>query len=67
MKQLRIMRGERPQTEIADALKITSSYYSYIESGHRVPSLALAIRIAEFFQVPVETLFIIEKGNIRLS
>ena len=67
MKQIQKLRGERSQNAIAKELKITKSYYSYIENGNRVPSLAIAIKIAKYYQVPVESLFCIEEDNIRLS
>jgi len=67
MTRIEELRGNRSQRQIAIALGISAAYYNYIEKGERVPSLAVAFRIAEFFEVPVTELFILSKSNIQLT
>ena len=46
--------------ELADALGVHYQTVGYLERGEFSPSLQLALRIAEFFDVPVEVVFSIE-------
>ena len=46
--------------ELADALGVHYQTIGYLERGEYSPSLNLALRIAEFFDVPVETVFSID-------
>lgn len=57
LKELRIERNLK-QKDIAKELDISTSYYGMIEIGRRRPSLPLAIKLAKFFDLPVEALFI---------
>ena len=43
--------------ELADALGVHYQTIGYLERGEYNPSLHLALRIAEFFDVPVEVVF----------
>ena len=43
--------------ELADALGVHYQTVGYLERGEYNPSLNLALRIAEFFGLPVETIF----------
>lgn len=53
------LRVERAvsRRELADALGVHYQTVGYLERGEYNPSLHLALRIAEFFQVPVEEIF----------
>lgn len=42
------------QKVIAEELKITRTYYSNIENGHKNPSLSLAIKISNFLNFDLE-------------
>lgn len=42
---------------LADALGVNYQTVGYLERGAYSPSLDLALRIAEFFNLPVETVF----------
>lgn len=55
--KLKKMRGNKKQKEVAKDIGITASYYGMIESGTRKPSLSVAIKLSQYFGVPVETLF----------
>lgn len=54
------LRGERPQREVAKAIGISRSYYTLLENGKETPSLKVAVRLADYFEVPVEALWSIE-------
>ncbi|MEM9305432.1 MAG: helix-turn-helix transcriptional regulator [Pseudomonadota bacterium] len=45
------------QAELAERIGITRKSMNAIERGHFVPSTVLALRMAAFFEVSVETLF----------
>nr|WP_246406429.1 helix-turn-helix transcriptional regulator [Modestobacter versicolor] len=53
------MRAEQgvSRRELADALGVHYQTIGYLERGEFNPSLHLALRIAEFFRLPVETVF----------
>jgi len=53
------LRADRGVTrrELADALGVHYQTIGYLERGEYSPSLHLALRIAEFFEVPVEFVF----------
>ncbi len=54
-----MLRAERNITrkQLADALGIHYQTVGYLERGEFNPSLQLALRIAEYFDVPVERVF----------
>jgi DNA-binding XRE family transcriptional regulator len=53
---LRVERGIS-RRQLADALGVHYQTIGYLERGEYSPSLHLALRIAEFFDVPVEVVF----------
>jgi DNA-binding XRE family transcriptional regulator len=57
-----LLRAERgvSRRELADALGVHYQTIGYLERGEFNPSLNLALRIAAFFDVPVEVIFSIE-------
>lgn len=54
-----MLRAERGITrrQLADALEVHYQTIGYLERGEYSPSLYLALRIAEYFEVPVEVVF----------
>ncbi len=60
--RLAVLRAERgvSRRELADALGVHYQTVGYLERGEFNPSLNLALRIAAFFDVPVEVIFSIE-------
>ncbi|GMA34648.1 transcriptional regulator [Demequina litorisediminis] len=56
MRQARIERGIS-RRDLASALGIHYQTVGYLERGEYSPSLALALRAAEMFDLPVEALF----------
>jgi DNA-binding XRE family transcriptional regulator len=57
--RIAMLRAERSisRRELADALGVHYQTIGYLERGEYSPSLFLALRIAEFFEVTVEVLF----------
>ena len=57
--RIAMLRAERGITrrQLADALGVHYQTVGYLERGEYNPSLHLALRIAEFFGLPVETIF----------
>jgi putative transcriptional regulator len=53
---LRVERGIS-RRDLADALGVHYQTIGYLERGEYSPSLHLALRIAEHFEVPVEVVF----------
>lgn len=58
--RLRVLRAEREwsQGDLADRLEVSRQSVNAIETGRYDPSLPLAFRIAELFELPIEAIFI---------
>jgi putative transcriptional regulator len=54
-----MLRAERgiSRRHLADALGVHYQTVGYLERGEYSPSLYLALKIAEYFEVPVEVIF----------
>lgn len=48
------------QSDLADALEVTRQTISALETGRYNPSIILAFKIAKFFNLTVEEIFIYE-------
>ena len=61
--RIAVLRADRgvSRRELADALGIHYQTVGYLERGQYAPSLHLALRIARFFEVPVESVFSLEE------
>lgn len=55
--KLKELRGNKKQKEVAKDIGITASYYGMIEAEIRKPSLSVAMKLSQYFGVPVEILF----------
>jgi putative transcriptional regulator len=57
--RLQVLRAERKLTRqnLADALQVNYQTIGYLERGEYNPSLELALRISEYFGLPVEMIF----------
>ena len=57
--RIAMLRAERgvSRRELAEALGVHYQTIGYLERGEYSPSLHLALRIAEYFGVPVEVVF----------
>ncbi|MEV4810701.1 helix-turn-helix transcriptional regulator [Micromonospora avicenniae] len=60
--RIAVLRAERGMSrrQLADALGVHYQTVGYLERGEFRPSLHLALRIAAYFEVPVEVVFSIE-------
>lgn len=58
--RLKVLRAERDWTQgdLADALSISRQSINAIETGKYDPSLPLAFRIADLFDLPIEAIFL---------
>lgn len=56
-ENLRSLRGERTQKEVADAVGVTPMAISQYEQGERIPNDAIKIRLAAYFSKTVEEIF----------
>ena len=56
---LRVLRAERGwnQQDLAEKLEVSRQSVNAIETGRYDPSLPLAFRIAELFDLPIEEIF----------
>ena len=57
--RLKVLRAERDwnQQDLADALGVSRQSVNAIETGKYDPSLPLAFRISEVFELPIEQIF----------
>ncbi len=57
--RIAMLRAERKvsRRELAEALGVHYQTVGYLERGEYSPSLFLALRIATYFEVPVEVVF----------
>ncbi|NEM07595.1 helix-turn-helix transcriptional regulator [Geodermatophilus normandii] len=57
--RIAVLRAERrvSRKELADGVGVHPQTVGYLERGEYSPSLALALRIARFFDLPVEAVF----------
>ena len=62
LEELRRARGVR-QEELADALGVSRQTISSLEKGRYNPSILLAFRIARYFGMQIEDIFIYEEES----
>ena len=58
-QRIAMLRAERgvSRRQLADALGVHYQTIGYLERSEYSPSLYLALRIAEYFEIPVEMIF----------
>jgi len=58
--RLKVLRAERDwsQGDLADRLGVSRQSVNAIETGKYDPSLPLAFRVAELFDLPIEEIFV---------
>lgn len=59
LNKLKVLRAMRDwsQQDLADKLEVSRQSVNAIETGKYDPSLPLAFRIAELFELPIEEIF----------
>jgi putative transcriptional regulator len=57
--RLRVLRAERAwsQGDLAERLEVSRQSVNAIETGRFDPSLPLAFKIADLFELPIESIF----------
>ena len=60
LEELRKQRGIK-QEELAEILEVTRQTISSLENGRYNPSILLAFKIAKYFNVSIEDIFIYEE------
>jgi putative transcriptional regulator len=57
--RIAVLRAERSlsRSDLADALDINFQTVGYLERGDFNPSLELAFKISEYFELPIEAIF----------
>ena len=63
LEELRKQRGIR-QEELAEALEVSRQTIGSLENGRYNPSILLAFKIARYFSVSIEEIFIYEEESI---
>jgi putative transcriptional regulator len=60
--RIAMLRAERgiSRRQLADALGVHYQTVGYLERGEFRPSLYLALRLAQYFEVPVEVVFSVD-------
>lgn len=63
--KIKVERAEKEvtQQQLADTVGVSRQTIVAIEKGKFLPSTPLAIKIARFFEKPVESIFILEEGD----
>lgn len=56
-KKLITLRGDKSQAEVSSALGISPSALSMYEAGERVPRDEIKIRIADYYNQSIESIF----------
>ena len=62
LEKLRIERGIK-QEELAAALEVSRQTIGSLENGRYNPSIILAFKIARYFQMSIEDIFIYEEDD----
>ena len=60
LEEIRRQRGIK-QEELAEAMKVSRQTISTLENGTYNPSVILAIKLARYFEMKVEDIFIYEE------
>ena len=60
LEEIRKQRGIRPE-ELAAALKVSRQTVSSLENGRYNPSILLAFKIARYFDLLIEDIFLYEE------
>ena len=61
LREFRFNRDQMTQEKLADALRVSRQTILAIEHGKFNPSVVLALRLARFFGVRVEEIFILRE------
>ena len=67
--QIRILRAMKgvSQQEVADALGVRVQTINAIENNRYIPSLLLGIRIALYFEIPTERVYVLNEVERQVT
>ena len=65
LEELRKARGIK-QEELAEALEVSRQTIGSLENGRYNPSILLAFRIARYFDLPIEEIFLYDEEEDTL-
>lgn len=62
---LKVLRAIKniSQEELAKEIEVSRQTINAMEKGKYIPSTLLALRLARFFEKPVEEIFVLEEGE----
>jgi putative transcriptional regulator len=63
LEEYRLAKGMK-QDELAAAMKVSRQTISSLENGRYNPSILLAMKLARYFEVTVEEMFIYEEEEL---
>lgn len=66
-ERLRVLRGDRSREEVAVAIGVTAQAIYNYESGARIPSDDIKVRLANYFQQTVQAIFFDTEVNEMLT
>lgn len=61
--RIKALRGEESRQSLAKNLRISKSALAMYERGERVPRDEVKIRISQYFEVPIESIFFTSKEH----
>ena len=63
IRELRFMHEEMSQAELSDLVGVSRQTIVAIEKGNYTPSLDLAFKISDIFDLPIEDIFFKDEEN----
>ena len=67
IKELRFAHGQLSQAALAEAVGVSRQTIISVEKNRYIPSVLLALKIAQYFSVPLETCFFIDKESSSIN
>lgn len=63
--QLTRLRGQKTQKEVAEDIGVAQSTYAMYESGQRIPSDEVKIKLATYYKTTVQDIFFAEQSHLK--
>lgn len=63
--RLRLLRGDTPRQEVADAVGVSISALQMYENGARIPRDQTKMALARYYKTSVESIFLMKNRTIR--
>lgn len=60
------LRGTKSQSEVANAVGISDSALSMYECGERIPRDSVKVKLAQYYEKTVQSIFLINNVTIRV-